>query len=182
MDLVDVGIVFKGLGDTLAAFGTRLGLTRPTECEAFAERWVDQCRRALAEWNRIRGEIAEAQAGESSPGADRWTSHIDRVAQPKENEAMPNDKPAVIAEKAQEAAAIAKEAAAAVDAVPGLPNKAIILHILGGVAVVGGAVATALTAGTVPAIVAGCVGVATYIIGWLNPTPTAVGQFGTGAK
>ena len=57
---------------------------------------------------------------------------------------MPNDKPAVIAEKAQKAAAIAKEAAAAVDAVPGLPNKAIILHILGGVAVVGGAVATAL--------------------------------------
>ena len=95
---------------------------------------------------------------------------------------MPNDKPAIVAEEAQKAAAIAKEAAAAVDAVPGLPNKAIILHILGGVAVVGGAVATALTAGTVPAIVAGCVGVATYIIGWLNPTPTAVGQFGTGAK
>lgn len=182
MDLVDVGIVFKGLGDTLAAFGTRLGLTRPTECEAFAERWVDQCRRALAEWNRIRGEIAEAQAGESSPGADRWTSHIDRVAQPKENEAMPNDKPAVIAEEAQKAAAIAKEAADAIAAVPGLPQKSIVLHALAGVGVAAGAVTAIMTMGVVPGVIASLGGVTLYILGWINPTPTAVAQFGTGAK
>ena len=93
-----------------------------------------------------------------------------------------NDKPGIVARDAAQAAEIANQAAAAVSTIPGVPNKGVILHVLGGVAVVGTAVATAITAGTVPAIIAGVVGVTTYIIGWLNPTPTAVSQFGQSAK
>ena len=92
------------------------------------------------------------------------------------------DKPSIVARDAQQAAAVAQQAADAVNAIPGVPNKGIILHVLAGVGIVGGAVATALTAGTVPAIVAGVSAVAIYIAGWLNPTPTAVAQFGAGAK
>ena len=95
---------------------------------------------------------------------------------------MPNDKPAVVAEKAQEAAAIAKEAAAAVDATPGIPHKGVILHILGGVVLAGGAATAIATLGLVPGLIATGGGLAAYIIGWFNPTPAAVGQFGTSAK
>ena len=95
---------------------------------------------------------------------------------------MPNDKPAVIAEKAQEAAAIAKEAAAAVHAVPGVPHKGVVLHVIAGVGVAAGAVVAISTLGVVPGIVASLGAVTAYILGWYNPTPTAVAQFGTGAK
>lgn len=99
-----------------------------------------------------------------------------------------NDKPAIVAEQAQQAAAYAakmaqaaQEAADLVNTTPGTtPTKTIVLRILGGVATVGGIVATALTAGTVPAIVAGAVGIATYVTGLLQPSPAAVSKFGQG--
>lgn len=95
---------------------------------------------------------------------------------------MPNDKPSVVAEQAQQAAAIAKEAAAAIDAVPGVPSKGILLHVIAGVGVAAGAVVAITTLGVVPGIIASLGGVTAYVLGWLNPTPTAVAQFGTGAK
>ena len=95
---------------------------------------------------------------------------------------MPNDKPAIIAQQAQQAAAIAKEAADTVDAIPGLPSKALILHILGGVTVAAGAITAIATLGIGPGIAIAAGGVATYIIGWINPSPAAVKSFGAGAK
>jgi preprotein translocase subunit SecF len=139
----------------------------------------------LADFVGAFGFEASRPAREELQRLDRITGELSRLAFADLTEGDPmntNDKPAVVARDAAQAAEIAKEAAAAVSAIPGLPNKAVILHVLGGVAVIGTAVGAALTAGTVPAIIAGCVGVATYIIGWLNPTPAAVANFGTSAK
>ena len=83
---------------------------------------------------------------------------------------------------AQQAADAAKQAESVVSAVPGLPNKAIILHVLGGVTVVAGAVTAVVTLGVVPGLIAAAGGVTAYIIGWLNPTPAAVSSFGQSAK
>ena len=93
-----------------------------------------------------------------------------------------NDKPAVVARDAAQAAEIAKEAAAAVDATPGIPHKGVILHILGGVVLAGGCATAIATLGLVPGLIATGGGIATYIIGWLNPSPAAVANFGTSAK
>ena len=93
-----------------------------------------------------------------------------------------NDKPSVVAQQAQQAAAVAAQAAAVIDSVPGVPSKGIILHVLAGVGVAAGSVVAIATLGVVPGIVASLGAVTAYAIGWLNPTPTAVAQFGTGAK
>ena len=93
-----------------------------------------------------------------------------------------NDKPSIVAQQAQQAAAIADEAAKALGAVPGVPNKGIVLHVLAGVGVAAGAVTAIATLGVVPGIIASLGGVTMYVLGWLNPSPTAVAQFGTNAK
>jgi len=56
------------------------------------------------------------------------------------------------------------------------------MKIFGGIAIVGGAVGAALTAGTVPAIVAGVAALGSYIAGLNHPTPAATKAFGTEAK
>lgn len=83
---------------------------------------------------------------------------------------------------AQQVAANAATAQAAVDALPPSSTRNTLLKVLAGVATVGGIVATALTAGTVPAIVGGAVSVTVYVLGLLHPTPTAVAAFGAAAK
>ena len=102
---------------------------------------------------------------------------------------MPNDKPSIVAQDAQHAAAVAKQvvsvaaqANAAANALPPSSTRNTVLKVLAGVATVGGIVATALTAGTVPAIVGGAVSVTVYVLGLLHPTPQAVAAFGSQAK
>jgi len=82
------------------------------------------------------------------------------------------DKPAIVARDAQEAAALAKQAQDAVQSVPGtFPAKDTVLKVLGAIGVVGGTVATALTAGTLPAIIAGGAALATYFAGLFHTAP-----------
>lgn len=95
---------------------------------------------------------------------------------------MTNDKPGIVAQGAQQAAAIAKEASDTLSAIPGVPNKGIVLHVIAGVGVAAGAVVAITTLGGVPGVVASLGAVAAYVVGWLNPTPTAVAQFGQSAK
>lgn len=88
------------------------------------------------------------------------------------------DKPAIVARDAAQVAAIAKQAADtaqqtenALSGVPGVPGKDVAMKVLGGVAIVGGIVSTALTAGTVPAIIVGVAGIASFIAGLLHTAP-----------
>lgn len=82
------------------------------------------------------------------------------------------DKPAVIARDAQEAAKRAQEASDTIQAIPGsFPYKDVVLKVLGGITVVGGTVGTALTAGTLPAIVFGAASLATFFAGLFHTTP-----------
>jgi small-conductance mechanosensitive channel len=92
------------------------------------------------------------------------------------------DKPSIVARDAQQAVAAAKQATDIVDSIPGLPSKALILHILGGVTVAAGAVTAIATLGVGPGLAIAAGGVATYIIGWINPSPAAVSKFGASAK
>lgn len=95
---------------------------------------------------------------------------------------MPNDKPAIVAEEAQKAAAVAKEAADIAAGLPGIPHRAVVLHVIAGVGVAAGAVVAISTLGVVPGILASAGAVTAYIIGWLNPSPQAVSAFGASAK
>ena len=99
------------------------------------------------------------------------------------------DKPVIEAEKAQQAAAIAREAAAAanqagqvVGALPDSSTKNTLLKVLGAVGVIGTITATALSAGTVPAIIVGVASTATYLAGLFHPSPQAISAFGASAK
>lgn len=83
-----------------------------------------------------------------------------------------NDKPSIVARDAQEAAAAAKQAADGLSALPTSPTRDTLLKVLGGVTTVGGIVATALIAGTVPAFVAGGVGIVTWLAGLFHTTPS----------
>jgi len=93
-----------------------------------------------------------------------------------------NDKPSIVAQQAQQAAAIAKQASEVIASVPGVPNKGIVLHVLAGVGIVAGGIVAVATMGVVPGIIATLGAITTYVMGWLNPTPTAVAQYGQGAK
>jgi hypothetical protein len=56
------------------------------------------------------------------------------------------------------------------------------MKILGGIAVVGGAVASGLTAGALPAVIAGVAALGSYVAGLNHPTPAATKAFGVEAK
>lgn len=94
---------------------------------------------------------------------------------------MPIDKPSVV-ETAKQVAYATQQAEQALSATPGVPQKAVIIHVLTGVGIASGILVTALTLGTVPAIVGGIGAVSAYIAGWINPSPAAVSSFGTAAK
>lgn len=79
MDCIDLGHVYRALGRAVAAFGTRLGLTRPDACEAFFEGWRDQRARADAELDRIEQETFDANVGITNDGPDRWAADLDRL-------------------------------------------------------------------------------------------------------
>lgn len=79
MDCISLGKIYRSLGGAMAAFGTRLGLTRPDACEAFFEEWRDQRARADAELDRIEQETFDANIGVTNDGPDRWSADLDRL-------------------------------------------------------------------------------------------------------
>lgn len=79
MDCIDLQQVYKHLGSALGAFGTRLGLTRPDECERFGDRVRAVRARADAQWDRISDEIRVANEGVSCDGPDKWSADLDRM-------------------------------------------------------------------------------------------------------
>ena len=64
----------------------------------------------------------------------------------------------------------------------GTMSKSTAMKILGIVALVAGAAASAATAGLVPALIAGGTALLTGVAGWNHPSPQAVAAFGTSAK
>jgi hypothetical protein len=101
-----------------------------------------------------------------------------------------NDKPIVGITAAQQAAATAQQVANAAEAaqtaltaVPGdVPQKNLLLKVLGGTVVVAGAVVAFATMGIVPAIVVVVPSVTGYIAGLYQASPAAVAKFGSAAK
>ena len=76
---VDLGLVYAGLGRSMALFTSRFLTSRPDECERFLAHHRATRERADAQAAAIEDEVREANRGVSEDGPDKWSVDIDRL-------------------------------------------------------------------------------------------------------